>query len=89
MKLEETQRYRNDIAKCLKMREVLEKKIKTVESEKSVAMMERDRMRQMVSSVENEIQQVKKSADADKRSLDALQREKEIMSKSILRHQGT
>lgn len=85
---EEAQRLRNDIAKVSKMREVLEKKLKNLESEKCVVILERDKLRQMVSSVETEIQQIKKVADNDKRTLEGLQREKEIMSKSILRHQG-
>lgn len=85
---EEAQRLRNDIAKCTKMREVLEKRVKTLETEKSMLTMELDKVRQMTASMETEVQQSKKAADLDKRQIEGLTREKEIMSKSILRHQG-
>lgn len=49
---------------------------------------ERDKLRITIGNMEKEIQAAKKSADMDKRELDNCAREKDILNKNILRHQG-
>lgn len=79
---------KNDLSKFNKQKEVLDKKLKIAEEDRDGVVVEREKLRITVANMEREIQGVKKSADQDKRELDNCAREKDILNKNILRHQG-
>ncbi|KAL3268053.1 hypothetical protein HHI36_007182 [Cryptolaemus montrouzieri] len=79
---------RNDIAKLTKMKDLYDKKLLAMDSDKNDLVQERNKIRQRLMLLEKEIDDMKKQADIEKRAMDAFAREKEIMNKSIMRHQG-
>lgn len=76
------------MTKVLKQRDILEKKLKSTEGDRDAVTQEREKLRVTVGNMEREVQAAKKGADMDKRDLDNCAREKEILNKNILRHQG-
>lgn len=80
--------HKNEVAKSHKQKDVFEKKLKYTEVDREAVAAEREKLRVTVGNMEREIQAVKKGADMDKRELDNCAREKEILNKNILRHQG-
>lgn len=85
---EEAHVLKNEITKHVKQKEMLDRRIKDFEAERDANVMEREKLRQMLSSIECDMHALKKDADTDKRQLDNCIREKEILTKNILRHQG-
>lgn len=79
---------KNDLSKARISKEVLEKKLKAAELDRDSVVVEREKLRVTVANMEREIQSIKKGADVDKRELDNCAREKDILNKNILRHQG-
>lgn len=79
---------KNDVAKYSKSKEIVEARIKQVEEEKVDINTEREKLRQMIANMTREIDLMKRQADNDRRSLEHLTREKEIMNKNIVRQQG-
>ncbi|KOB67146.1 Coiled-coil domain-containing protein, partial [Operophtera brumata] len=84
----EGKQLRNDIMKLTKQGiqqykkyQVLEKKLSNVESE-------RDRLRQQVSVMERDLMLGKKQAESDKRDIENLNREKDILNKSMQKIQS-
>lgn len=51
--------------------------------------MDVEKLRQLLVNMEREIESVKKQADETKRGTEKITREREIMSKNILRQQGS
>lgn len=62
--------------------------MKHAELERDVILGEREKLRVTIGNMEREVQAAKKGADMDKRDLENCTREKEILNKNILRHQG-
>lgn len=79
---------KNDLSKVTQQREVLEKKLKMTEEDREAVTLEREKLRITLANMEREVQSIKKTADLDKRELDNCAREKDILNKNILRHQG-
>lgn len=79
---------KNDLSKAHISKDVLEKKLKLAELDRDSVVVEREKLRVTVANMEREIQTIKKGADVDKRELDNCAREKDILNKNILRHQG-
>lgn len=86
--MEETRVLKNEISKHVRQKEMLDKTLKSIAIERDAVIMEREQLRQTLSSIERDMQDLKKTADTDKRQLDNCTREKEILTKNILRHQG-
>lgn len=79
---------RNDINKLSKVKELCEKKICLIDSEKNDIIQDRLKCRQKIALMEKEIDDLKKQADSDKRTVEASMREKDLLNKSILKQQG-
>lgn len=79
---------KNDLAKTVQQKDVLEKKLKFTENDRDSIILDREKLRVTIGNMEREVQAAKKGADLDKRELDNCAREKEILNKNILRHQG-
>lgn len=71
-----------------KVREVYDKKLKQMENDKAKVGEDRDKLRQIYANMEREVEAMKKQQESDKRNVENLLREKEILNKNILRHQG-
>lgn len=79
---------KNEVAKYSKSKEIVEARIKQVEEEKVEINLDREKLRQMIANMSREIDLMKRQTDNDKRSVEHLTREKEIMNKNIVRQQG-
>lgn len=79
---------KSELSKVSKMKDTLDKRLKLTEMDRDGIIAEREKLRMTVGNMEREIQGVKKGADMDKRELENCCREKEILNKNILRHQG-
>lgn len=71
-----------------KVRENYDKKLKHMENDKAKVGEDRDKLRQIYANMEREVEAVKKQQGSDKRNLENMLREKDILNKNILRHQG-
>lgn len=76
------------MAKYSKSKEIVEARIKQIEDEKTDINVDREKLRQMIGNMSREIDLMKRQTDNDKRSLEHLTREKEIMNKNMVRQQG-
>lgn len=88
LKEEEVARANNDINKTIKAKESAEKKISLVEKEKREVIEEREKIKGMLHSVEKEIEKSKVNAELDKRTMEHMAREKDILNKNVLRQQA-
>lgn len=78
-----------EISKFSNIREQYDKRLIKMEGDKVGIAAERDKLQQLYANVEKEMQSFKKQSDADKRVMESMSREKEILNKNIMRHQGT
>lgn len=76
------------MSRVTRQKDAIEKKLRVTEVDRDGVVNEREKLRQMISNIEHEVQVLKKAADTEKRELDNCSREKEILNKNILRHQG-
>lgn len=88
MKEDEAVKMRNEISKFNKIRDNYDKKLSKCELDRYNIIEDRDKLRQMYCNMEKEVEQYKKQSDLDKRTMDGMNREKDILNKNILRHQG-
>ncbi|XP_045475100.1 cilia- and flagella-associated protein 58-like [Harmonia axyridis] len=79
---------RNDVTKLTKMKDLYDKKLLAMDSDKNDVIQERNKLRQRLIIIEKEVDDMKKQADSEKRAMDSIAREKDIMNKSIMRQQG-
>ncbi|XP_057669299.1 cilia- and flagella-associated protein 58-like [Diorhabda carinulata] len=84
---EETTRYKNDLAKAQKARELMEKKMMVVIKDKDDTTSDRDNLRQKISVLVKEIEDFKKYVDEDKRNIEVMVKEKDILNKTLQRQQ--
>lgn len=70
------------------VRENYDKKLKQMENDKAKVGEDRDKLRQIYANMEREVEAMKKQQESDKRNLENFLREKDILNKNILRHQG-
>lgn len=74
--------------KVHKIKDSFEKKLRTAEADRDAVIADREKLRGIVISMERVVQATRKGADMDKRELENCAREKDILNKNILRHQG-
>ncbi|XP_050310350.1 cilia- and flagella-associated protein 58-like [Anthonomus grandis grandis] len=84
---DENLRLRNEIAKLSKLKDAAEKKIITMNTEKDEITLEKTNIRQRVALLEREIDDYKRFADDDKRAMETINKEKDILNKTIQRQQ--
>ncbi|XP_031349556.1 cilia- and flagella-associated protein 58-like [Photinus pyralis] len=87
LKDDQAVKMRSEINKFVTIREQYDKKIVKLECDKRAAWDERDALRQIQISTQKEIQQYKRQSDVDKRTMDSMVKEKDLLNKNILKHQ--
>ncbi|KAK5644587.1 hypothetical protein RI129_005887 [Pyrocoelia pectoralis] len=88
LKDDQANKMRSEINKFSTIREQYDKKIVKLDNDKRSAWEERDLLRQIQISAQKEIQDYKRQSDADKRVIISMVKEKELLNKNILKHQG-
>lgn len=81
-------RLNQDVIKAGKTKEFLDKKQYDTEKEKYAIIEEREKLKQVIHNMEKEIEKGRKVSENDKRLMETMHREKDILNKNILRHQG-
>ncbi|VEN52638.1 unnamed protein product [Callosobruchus maculatus] len=82
---EESIRLKLDVSKLTKVRELLEKKILAMNSERDEINSDRSKMRQRIYMMEKELDDFKKYIDEDKRHIEGLMKEKDTLTKNVQR----
>ncbi|XP_068625385.1 cilia- and flagella-associated protein 58-like [Battus philenor] len=85
---DDSNRLRNEVTKLHKQQVQQMKKYQLLEQNKAAVESERERLRQQVSVMEREIMIGNKHAEADKREIENLNREKDILNKNIQKIQN-
>ncbi|KAL0811267.1 hypothetical protein ABMA28_009685 [Loxostege sticticalis] len=86
--IDDGNRLRNEVSKLTKGAVQQMKKYTLLEQSKAAVESERERLRQQVSVMEREIMLGKKQAEADKREIENLNREKDILNKNMQKIQN-
>ncbi|CAH2007025.1 unnamed protein product [Acanthoscelides obtectus] len=84
---EEAIRLKLDVSKLSKTRELLEKKILAMNTEKDELNSDRTKLRQRIYMLEKEMDDFKKYIDEDKRHIEGMMKEKDVLTKSVQRMQ--
>ncbi|XP_030757675.1 cilia- and flagella-associated protein 58-like [Sitophilus oryzae] len=84
---EEVMRLKNDVSKIAKLKDALEKRLIVVNQEKDESLMDKNSMRQRIALLEHEIDDYKRFAMEDKRIIETINKEKDVLNKTILRQQ--
>uniref|UniRef100_A0A8C6XVS3 Cilia and flagella associated protein 58 n=1 Tax=Naja naja TaxID=35670 RepID=A0A8C6XVS3_NAJNA len=82
---DEVSQMRQEIGKLTKMREVMQRKLRAVEENKTQAECERDTLKNQIAGLEKELEAAKKQAEVDKKAIDELVRERDILNKNLLK----
>uniref|UniRef100_A0A8D0GQ54 Cilia and flagella associated protein 58 n=1 Tax=Sphenodon punctatus TaxID=8508 RepID=A0A8D0GQ54_SPHPU len=86
---EEVTQMRQEISKLSKIREVLQRKLRVAEEQKAHAEYDRDTLKNQISGLEKELENKKKQAEFDKKAVDELVRERDILNKNLLKASKT
>ncbi|XP_043911882.1 cilia- and flagella-associated protein 58 [Protopterus annectens] len=87
-KEEEVSQMRQEISKLSKMREALQKKLRQAEDQKLEVEQQRETLKNQISGVERELETAKKQAELDKKAIEELVRERDILNKNMLKAAG-
>ncbi|XP_053245246.1 cilia- and flagella-associated protein 58 [Podarcis raffonei] len=82
---DEVSQMRQEISKLSKVREVMQRKLRAVEEQKTHAEFERDTLKNQINGLERELEGAKKQAEIDKKAIDELVRERDILNKNLLK----
>ncbi|NXD67403.1 CFA58 protein, partial [Eolophus roseicapillus] len=82
---EEVAQMRLEISKLNKTREILQNKLRAAEEQKIDAAHERNTLKNQISGLEKELETAKKQADIDKKAIEELVREREMLSKNLVK----
>ncbi|XP_005995877.1 cilia- and flagella-associated protein 58 [Latimeria chalumnae] len=82
---EEVCQMRLEISKLQKLREVIQKKLRQSEEQKIEVEQQRETLKNQVVGLERELDTAKRHAESDKKAIDELVREREILSKNMLK----
>ncbi|XP_048360877.1 cilia- and flagella-associated protein 58 isoform X2 [Sphaerodactylus townsendi] len=85
---DEVSQMRQEISKLSKTRELMQRKLRVVEEHKTQAEFERDTLKNQISGLEKELETAKKQAEIDKKAIDELVRERDILNKNLLKAAG-
>nr|XP_060622997.1 cilia- and flagella-associated protein 58 [Anolis sagrei ordinatus] len=82
---DELSQMRQEIGKLTKTREIMQRKLRAVEEQKIHAEHERELLKNHISGLEKELEAAKKQAEIDKKAIDELVRERDILNKNLLK----
>ncbi|XP_005520938.2 PREDICTED: cilia- and flagella-associated protein 58 [Pseudopodoces humilis] len=74
-----------EISKLSKMRDVLQNKLRTAEEQKVDAEHEKNMLKNQIIRLEKELETAKKQAEADKRTIDGLVRERDMLNQNLIK----
>lgn len=78
---------KNDIAKLSKAKDTAEKRVLVVNTERDDLQVDKANMRQRIAVLEREIDDHKRFSDEDKRAIETVNKEREVLNKTIQRQQ--
>ncbi|XP_038613466.1 cilia- and flagella-associated protein 58 [Tachyglossus aculeatus] len=82
---EEVTQMRQDISKLNKMREIIHKKLHVAEEQKAEVEQQREILKNQIAGLERELETAKKQAELDKKAMDELLRDRDLLNKNILK----
>lgn len=87
-KEDEVNGLKTETQKLNKMREMIQRKLRQVEDQKGDIERERETLRSQITGLERELDAAKKQAEADKKAIEDLVRERDILNKNLLKAAG-
>ncbi|XP_046510514.1 cilia- and flagella-associated protein 58 isoform X3 [Equus quagga] len=84
-KEEEVHQMRLDIGKLNKIREQIHKKLHQIEDQKAEVEQHKETLKNQILGLEREVETSKKQAELDKKAMDELLRERDILNKNMLK----
>ncbi|XP_063291113.1 cilia- and flagella-associated protein 58 [Pelobates fuscus] len=88
VKEDEGIQMRQEISKITKAREALQRKCRQVEQQKYEVEQQRETLKNQIIGVERELELAKKQTELDKKAMDELVRERDILNKNLLKAAG-
>ncbi|MBN3297199.1 CFA58 protein, partial [Amia calva] len=85
MKEDEINLMRQENSKLTKSREVTQKKLRQTEDQKVEVEKERDMLKNQIAGLEREMESSKKQTEIDKKAIDELVRERDILNKNMIK----
>ncbi|KAL7852583.1 hypothetical protein SRHO_G00183680 [Serrasalmus rhombeus] len=85
MKEEEVNQMKQQIAKLNKMREATQRKLRLLEDQKLEVEQQRETLKNQITGLEKEMEMAKKQTENDKKKVDELVREKDILNKNMIK----
>ncbi|XP_026787942.2 cilia- and flagella-associated protein 58 [Pangasianodon hypophthalmus] len=82
---EEVSQMKQEIAKLTKIREATQKKLRLIEDQKLEVEQQRDTLKNQITGLEKEIEMAQKKTEIDKKKIDELIREKDMLSKNMIK----
>ncbi|XP_007901821.1 cilia- and flagella-associated protein 58 [Callorhinchus milii] len=82
---DEVSHMRQEITKLNKVKEVMHRKMHVLEDHKTDLENQRETLKNLTSGLDRELEAVKKQADIDKKAIDELVRERDILNKNVLK----
>uniref|UniRef100_A0A3Q3NR69 Cilia and flagella associated protein 58 n=1 Tax=Labrus bergylta TaxID=56723 RepID=A0A3Q3NR69_9LABR len=84
MREEEVNQMRQEVAKQTKMREIIQKKFHQMEEQKADVDVQRETLKAQVTGLEKELESSKKQAEVDRKAIEELIRERDILNKNMI-----
>ncbi|XP_060754267.1 cilia- and flagella-associated protein 58 [Neoarius graeffei] len=85
MEREEVSQMKQEVAKLTKIREVTQKKLRLMEDQKLEVEQQRDTLKNQITGLEKEMEMAQKQTESDKKKVDELIREKDMLSKNMIK----
>lgn len=85
MREEEVSQMRQEISKQIKMREAIQKKYHQIEDQKADVDVQKETLKAQIAGLEKDIESAQKQVDTDKKAIDELIRERDILNKNIIK----
>ncbi|NXO32978.1 CFA58 protein, partial [Locustella ochotensis] len=82
---DEAAQMRHEISKLSKIRDVLQHKLRTAEEHKVDAEHEKSMLKNQIIRLEKELETAKKQAETDKRTIDGLVRERDMLNQNLIK----
>lgn len=87
-KEDEINGLKQDTVRLTKMREAIQRKLRTIEDQKMEVEQQKETLKGQIAGLEKELESSKKQAEADKKAIDDLVRERDILNKNLLKAAG-
>ncbi|XP_066278982.1 cilia- and flagella-associated protein 58-like [Branchiostoma lanceolatum] len=87
-KEDEIQALRQDTLRITKVREAIQRKLRQTEDQKGEAEQSKETLKSQIVGLERELEASKKQAEADRKAIDDLVRERDILNKNMLKAAG-